>query len=320
MRAAVMHAPRDLRVERVPIPTITDNEILVRIRCCAICNGTDRLQFLGETDRAFPFILGHEASGDVEQVGEAVTGFSAGDRVTFWVKIGCFAEYVAVDTTKIAVGRLSPRTTYEQGAMTQLLCSILRGMESAQIKRGDSVLIVGQGPVGLLALQSAKALGASTVVTCDVHPNRLQLSRELGSDLVVDASREDFAETVLREFGRVSVVFDAFGDDISPSGDTMSRAIRVLETFGRYVLFGLSRRPRCFIPSEVLNKKINIVTTHVSTEKAKELMQKACTLVAEGSVRVDPLISEIIPLEQVEKGILKTINHPDKVIKILVRI
>jgi len=320
MTAARMHGPRDLRIEEIPVPPVPDDGLLVQIGCCAICNGSDRIQFLGEGGPKYPFVIGHEASGEVTAVGKHVAGYAVGDRLTFWGHQGSFAQFTAIRPHLLAVGKMPDGMTYEQGALTQLLCSILRGTESGKITKGDRVLVIGQGPVGLLAAQACKALGASPVITVDFHENRLEMSRRLGADVVVNAREDDMAEAVRKNAGAVSVVFDAYGDDLAPDGATMGRAIELIEEHGRYILFGLSHKYRSFSPARVLYKKISLVTTHVPQPVAQRVMQDAVRFVAEGTVRVDPIITDRISLADLEDGIIRTIERPAEVIKVVVNI
>ncbi|MFQ5811347.1 MAG: alcohol dehydrogenase catalytic domain-containing protein, partial [Armatimonadota bacterium] len=132
------------------MPTAEEHGLVLKVHSCAIC-GTDTHRYFGTYGpRRYPTILGHEASGEVVEVGPHAASYEVGDRLTFWVSFGCFAEYVRIEPRNVAVGRLANDMTWEQGANTQLLCACLRAVDCASIQDGERVLVLGCGPVGLL--------------------------------------------------------------------------------------------------------------------------------------------------------------------------
>jgi L-iditol 2-dehydrogenase len=227
MRAAVYRGVNDVRVETVPVPKIGAGELLVRVHTCGIC-GTD-LKKISSGSHSAPRIFGHETSGIVAAVGQGVSQFGPGDRVvlfhhipcgdcyycrhqTFaqcetYKKVGCtagfepsgggFAEYVRVMDWIVNRGtvRIPDGVSFEQACFVEPVNTCMKGIEALQLVSGESVLVIGQGPIGIILSTLAKRSGA-TVVTSDLYPERLTISRSYGLNNVIDASRADTVKTV----------------------------------------------------------------------------------------------------------------------------
>jgi L-iditol 2-dehydrogenase len=227
MRAAVYRGVNDVRVETVPVPKIGPGELLLRVHTCGIC-GTD-LKKIASGSHSAPRIFGHETSGVVAAVGKEVGEFRLGDRVvvfhhipcgecyycrhkTFaqcetYKKVGCtagfeasgggFAEYVRVMDWIVDHGtvRIPDGVSFEQACFVEPVNTCMKGIETLQLVPGESVLVIGQGPIGIILSTLAKRSGA-TVVTSDLYPQRLTISRSYGLTNVIDASRTDTVETV----------------------------------------------------------------------------------------------------------------------------
>jgi len=323
MLAARVHCGEGLRLDTVSVPKLpNDDSMLVRIKCCAVCNGSDWLHIDDhlQPESKGPFTLGHEASGDVVEIGANVKGYALGDRVTFWCAIGSFAEYNVIRPAGLAMGKLPDDVTYEQGAVLQLVCAVLRGIESAEIGKGDKVLVLGQGPVGLLATQCALARGADLVVGLDMLPNSLEMAKTLGAKAAINAKDGDYVQRIREGVGDVNVVFDAMFNDHSPKKDTMDRSMTAMAKGGRYVLFGVSNEPRRFSTRTVYGRSLRIVTTETTQQRAQELMEEACALVADGTVDVTTFITHRFPLKQLHDALDLAFNHSDQCIKIVVNI
>jgi L-iditol 2-dehydrogenase len=227
MRAAVYRGVNNVRVETVPVPKIGPGELLLRVHTCGIC-GTD-LKKIASGSHSAPRIFGHETSGVVAAVGKEVGEFRLGDRVvvfhhipcgecyycrhkTFaqcetYKKVGCtagfeasgggFAEYVRVMDWIVDHGtvRIPDGVSFEQACFVEPVNTCMKGIETLQLVPGESVLVIGQGPIGVILSTLAKRSGA-TVVTSDLYPQRLTISRSYGLTNVIDASRTDTVETV----------------------------------------------------------------------------------------------------------------------------
>ena len=227
MQAVVYHGINDVRMEEVPVPEIGPGEILVRVHTCGIC-GTD-LKKIATGSHSAPRIFGHETAGVVAKVGEGVRKFSVGDRVvvfhhipcgecyycrhkTFaqcvaYKKVGCtagfepsgggFAEYVRVMDWIVDKGtvRIPDGTSFEQASFAEPVNTCIKGIETLRLEAGETVLVMGQGPIGLILATLAKRAGAR-VITSDLYPERLTMAHSLGLNLTIDASKSDAVQTV----------------------------------------------------------------------------------------------------------------------------
>jgi L-iditol 2-dehydrogenase len=227
MKAAVYRGVNDVRLEEVFVPEIGPGEILVRVHTCGIC-GTD-LKKIASGSHSAPRIFGHETSGTVAKIGEGVEKFSAGDRVvmfhhipcgscyycrhkTFaqcdvYKKVGCtagyepsgggFAEYVRVMDWIVAQGtvHIPDGVSFEQACFVEPVNTCIKGIETLQLQPGETVLVMGQGPIGLILAVLAKRAGAR-VVTTDLYSSRLTMASSFGLNLTVDASKADAAKAV----------------------------------------------------------------------------------------------------------------------------
>src|SRR5271154_3903538 len=225
MKAAVYRGVNDVRLEEVPVPEIGAGEILVRVHTCGIC-GTD-LKKIATGSHSAPRIFGHETSGVVAKVGEGVRKFSAGDRVgvfhhipcrecyycqhkTFaqcaaYKKVGCtagfepsgggFAEYVRVMDWIVEHGtvRIPDGVSFEQACFVEPVNTCMKGIQALNLRRGETVLAIGQGPIGILLSVLAKGTGV-TLITSDLYPERLRIGASFGLDKSIDASRTNVVE------------------------------------------------------------------------------------------------------------------------------
>src|SRR5947209_6883181 len=217
MQAAVYRGVNEVRLETVPVPKIGRGELLVRVHTCGIC-GTD-LKKISTGSHSAPRIFGHETSGVVAAVGEGVSEFKPGDRVvvfhhipcgecyycrhkTFaqcetYRKVGCtagfepagggFAEYFRVMDWIVQRGtvRILEHVSFEQACFVEPVNTCMKGIETLQVQAGETVLVIGQGPIGIILGRLAQRAG-STVITSDLYPQRLTISKTYGLGSSID--------------------------------------------------------------------------------------------------------------------------------------
>src|SRR5205823_5774388 len=227
MKAAVYRGVNDVRVETVPVPDIGPGEMLVRVHSCGVC-GTD-LKKIATGSHSAPRIFGHEISGVVASVGEGVWDFHPGDRVvvmhhvpcgdcfycrnkTFaqcetYKRVGCtagfepsgggFAGYIRVMDWIVREGtvRIPDGVSYEQACFVEPVNTCLKGIERLDVKPGETIFVIGQGPIGILLSVLAKRAGAR-VVTTDLYPQRLTIADTFGLNESFDASCFDAVQTI----------------------------------------------------------------------------------------------------------------------------
>src|ERR1700733_1155014 len=217
MMAAVYRGVNDVRLETVPVPTIGRHEILLRVHSCGVC-GTD-LKKISTGSHSAPRIFGHETSGIVAAVGEGVRDYRPGDRVMIFHHIPCrqcfycqnktfaqcstykkvgvtagfepsgggFAEYVRVMDWIVERGtvRIPDGVSYEQACFVEPVNTCMKGIEALRLKAGETVLAIGQGPIGLILATLAKRAGAR-VITSDLYPARFTIANSFGLNLTID--------------------------------------------------------------------------------------------------------------------------------------
>jgi len=343
MRAAVLEEPKRLVVKDVGRPICGENDLLLKMHRASIC-ASDLMYYEGLfLCPAYPIILGHECSGEVVEVGRNVKNFRLGDRVTFWGggDFGGFAEYRTVrpgpselfksedgfwyDKAQ-AVIKLSDTVSYEEGAILEVLCSATRTIYSSGLKPTDKVVVIGLGPGGLMLLQAAKALGASTIIGIDLEDFRLNKAKEFGADAVFSNSKMDnktLKEKIWESFGEIDIVFDAMGNDLSRDKNARNLGLELLRPYGTYAMFGTPSEDQRINMALITSKGIKTTgatfdVRYFSMEKSRELLALSERLVAEGSIKIKPLITHHISLEQVEEGFRLCKERKNEAIKIVV--
>jgi L-iditol 2-dehydrogenase len=305
----------------MPRPVPGPGELLIGIAACGIC-GSDVHGYDGSSGRRIPpLVMGHEAAGTVAEVGEGVHQFSVGNRVTFdstvycgeceycrsgdvnlcdnrqvvgvscgdYRRHGAFAEYVVVPER--IVYRLPDELEFAEAAMLEAVSVGLHAVREAELKGGETALVVGSGMIGLLTLQAARACGCSRVLVADIDPSRLKLAREMGAAQTIQASGVDLVAEVLRlTAGKgVDVVLEAVGRN-----ETIAASIDSVRKGGIVVLIG-NITPEVKLPlQKVVSRQIRLQGTAASSGEYPEAIE----LMRTGAIRVGPLITAVAPLEE----------------------
>ena len=338
MRAAVYRGVNDVRVETVPVPKIGTGELLVRVHTCGIC-GTD-LKKISSGSHSAPRIFGHETSGVVAAVGEGVSQFQPGDRVvvfhhipcgecyyclhkTFaqcetYKKVGCtagfepsgggFAEYVRVMDWIVKHGtvRIPDGISFEQACFVEPVNTCMKGIETLQLMPGESVLVIGQGPIGIMLSTLAKRSGA-TVVTSDLYPQRLTISKSFGLENGIDASRADTVKIVREQTeGR-----GADAAIVAVGGNGLIRtAMDAVRPGGRVLLFAQTVRGEATIdPAAVCVDEKRLLGSYSASV---ELQKESVRFVMSREMDLEGLISHRFSLsDSVEALKLAARPQPD---------
>ena len=319
MKALLLSEYNHLEVKDLPAPVPGVDEILIQVSACGIC-GSDVHGYDGSTGRRIPpIVMGHEAAGIIVAVGSEVRNFKPGDRVTFdstvycgkceyclkgqvnlcnqrqvigvsckeFRRAGAFAEFLVVPA-RIAY-RLPDSFSFPQAAMLEAVSVALHGVAVAEMKGGETVLVIGAGMIGLLLLQAARAAGSSRVFVCDVDPTRLALAEKLGADRTILASGVALTEEILRETGDngVDIVLEAVGRE-----ETIVAAIDCVRKGGTVSLVG-NISPQITLPlQKVVSRQIRLQGSCASAGE----YQQAIDLIASGKINVDLLITAVAPL------------------------
>jgi L-iditol 2-dehydrogenase len=330
MKAVLLRSPRDgsgrrSRVEEVGVPRIGPGELLVEMRVCGLC-GTDLEKIRGGYTAAMP-VLGHEAVGVVDQVGDGVVGLKKGDTVFPHHHVSCgrcyfcrrgsetmceqyrktnldpggFAEFFRVPRRNVDAGgvlRLPSGLGFEPAAMIEPLACCIRALDRCAVRRGDSVLVAGAGPVGMAHALLLQRMGAQVLVS-EVSRTRLKFAEESTDALVVDAKRDDVPRAVKKHT-------DGKGVDLaivaSGSPRALVQAVGSVRRGGKVCLFGLPEKGSRldYDISDIFNSEVSVVSSYGATEVETA---KALDLIASGKVNAGSLITHKFPLEEFDRAV-----------------
>jgi L-iditol 2-dehydrogenase len=335
MLAAVYRGVNDVRLETVPVPAIGVGELLVRVHTCGVC-GTD-LKKIASGSHSAPRIFGHETSGVVAAVGAGVSKFQPGNRVmifhhipchscyycrhnTFaqcetYKKVGCtagfepsgggFAEYVRVMDWIVEQGtvKIPDGVSFEQACFVEPVNTCMKGMDALRVQRGETVLVVGQGPIGVILSVLARRAGA-TVITSDLYPERLRISKSLGFEHTIDASQHDAVRAVrdLTEGRGADAVVLAVG-----SNGLIRPAMDAARPGGRVLLFAQTQHGEVGLdPAAICVEEKALVGSYSASV---DLQEESVRFVMNREMDLQRLISHRFPLQQGAQA-LELAAHP----------
>ncbi len=347
MRAAVYRGINEVQVESVEVPTLLRGEVLLRVHACGVC-GTD-LKKIHFGLAPPPRIFGHETAGILVAVGEGVDAWRVGERVLVNHHVPClredcfycqrrvfaqcpvykrtgatagfepsgggFAEYVRVMDWCVDGGmeRIPDDVSFEEASFVEPLNTCLKGVELADIRQGDTVFVIGQGPIGLLFTQLAKLAGANIVVT-DRFAYRRELAVELGADFAFDPDDAQLSPTV-------QYLSKGRGADVAivavPSTAVVPQAFEAIRPGGKVLLFAQTRM------NDLMQVDAGAICMQekslIGSYSSDILLQKrAAELIFSRQVRVRELISHRFPLDSIQEAI-EYASHPrDNSLKIMV--
>ncbi|HEY2497785.1 MAG TPA: zinc-dependent dehydrogenase [Candidatus Angelobacter sp.] len=335
MQAAVYRGREDVRLESVPVPEIGAGELLVRIHTCGIC-GTD-LKKISTGSHSAPRIFGHEMAGQVVATGSGINNFAVGDRVMVFHHIPCgecyycrkkvfaqcpvykkvgatagfepsgggFAEYIRVMDWIVRKGvvKIPTGVSYEQASFIEPVNTCLKAIELLQLQADETVLVIGQGPIGVILAALAKRTGA-TVVTSDLYPQRLKISENFGLQQNVNAGSEDPAARV-RELtegrGADAVILATAGNNLIKPAMDATRA------GGKIMLFAQTQRTEAAIdPAAICMDEKTLMGSYSAS---LDLQDENVQLVFSGEIDFTRLISHRFPLANAVEAI-QMASHP----------
>ena len=345
MKAAVYHGVDDVRLETVPVPEIGRGEILIRVASCGIC-GTD-LKKISTGSHSAPRIFGHETSGVVAAVGEGVEKFAVGDRVLAFHHIPCrecyycqhkvfaqcpvykkvgvtagfepsgggFSEYVRVMDWIVERGgvvKMPDHVSYDLATFVEPVNTCIKAIESMSIRPGETVLVIGQGPIGMILAFLAQRAGAR-VVTSDLFPQRLTIGESLGLKNGVDAGKVDVV-------AQMRSLTEGRGADASilavPVNALIRTAMDAVRPGGRILMFAHTQRTEAmFDPSAVCMDEKTLLGSYSASV---DLQQESVDFVFSREMDLEKLISHRFPLEQAVEALqLAARPQPDS-LKIMI--
>ena len=343
MKALVLEEYKKLVIDDVPAPEVVAGEVLVRVKSCGIC-GSDVHGFDGGSGRRIPpVIMGHEASGVVDQVGSNVNRFQPGDRVTFESMISCghcgfcrrgapnlcdkrrtlgvscedyrrhgaFAELVNVP--EHIVFPIPDNLSFDEAALVEPISVAVHAVSRTPIQLGDTAVVVGAGMIGLLTLQALRTAGCGRIISVDLEDDRLAIARGLGADDILNSRNVDIP-AVIREMTAglgADIALEAVGADA-----TVRMSIDSVRKGGIVTLIGNVTPDVGFPLQSVVTREISVYGSCASANDYPACLE----LMDRGAIKAAPIISASVPLDQgaemfdrlyaKEPGLTKVILHP----------
>ena len=333
MTAAVLYGKEDVKIERVPIPRVGEGEVLVKVQVALTC-GTDlKVYQRGYHARMIvpPALFGHELAGVIEEVGPGVRGFKKGMRVValnsapcqmcfycskhqanlcedLLFNNGAYAEYIRIPRRIVEINMLAipPDVSYEEAAMVEPLACVLRGLHETGVEIGDTVTVVGGGPIGLMFIQVAKAVGCNVIAVVK-RDAQVQAAKHMGAHDVVQITKvKDPVEAVRRlssEHRGSDVVVEAVGRP-----DAWEMAIDMVRKGGTVNFFGgCASGTKVQLDTNRLH--YSEVTLKATFHHTPETVRRAFALIAEKKIRSTDYITGEAPLSRLQQVFHHMLNR-----------
>lgn len=329
MKAAVLYAANQVEIAEIDKPKAGPGDLLIKVKAATIC-GTDGRIITGKKTKGvrYPSVIGHEFSGEIVEVGDGVTKFKCGDAVTVDPVIPCcscvycrtgkenvclnrqaigyefdgaFAEYVRIPAIALTTGNVFPipeGVSFDSAALAEPLACCINGQKNVGIKLGDTVVIIGAGPIGLMHIMLAKLSGATKIIVSELNEQRRKAALECGADLAIDSNKEDINEKIkMLTYGvGADVVIMAIG---IPA--LTNQALSLVRKGGRVNLFaGFSTGATAEIDVNLIHYNEIIVTG--ASALSRDSYQTALTLISSGKIKTDKLITHRFKLEDAKEA------------------
>lgn len=344
MKAALLYKPFDMRVEEIPEPRIErPDDVLVRVRYVGIC-GSDVHYYvegrIGDVSLQGPFIVGHEPSGEVVEVGPAVESLKPGDRVAIDPAINCGAceqclegnpnlcHNIRFFGTPPQQGALREYLVHPErllfklpdgvsllgGAMLEVYGVAIHSVDLGKLRAGCDVAVLGGGPIGISTMQVAKLSGAARVFLSEPIPERREIARKLGADIVIDPSQADPVELIMDMTGGrgVDVVFEAAGVP-----ETIRQSVEICRRGGTVVLIGIPSDDTISFRASAARRK---GLTLKMVRRMKNVYPRAIKLAESGLIDPESIVTHKFPLERAKEAFETVRGRRDGVLKAVIEI
>lgn len=337
MLVAVYYNNNDIRIEEIPKPKIGEREILVKVMACGIC-GSDVMEWY-RVPKA-PRVLGHEATGIIEEVGEKVEEYKVGERVFVSHHVPCnkcqyclkghhtacetlhttnyypggFSQYIRVPEINVKYGiyRLPSDMSYEEGTFIEPLGCVIRGQRISGLTQDDSLLIIGSGISGILHIQLARLKGVEKVIAADINPYRLKLAEKFGAAETINV-KENLPQKVkeANDGKPATQVYVCTG--------AKEAAINALECVDRggTILYFAVPDPTVKIPVPITQFWRNEITIKTSYGAAPQDLQESLKILSQKRINVRDMITHKLPLKEIQRG-FQLVAKADKSLKVII--
>jgi len=331
MKRVKLIAPKRFIIEEVDIPKPALNEVLIKVKACGIC-GTDLHAYYGEHPFiSYPIVPGHEFSGIIEKTDEHVVVeplLTCGKCYNCKIGrynicndlkvIGCqtdgaFAQYITVPINKVF--SIPKDMSFEEATFVEPIAVGIHAIKKAGDIKGERIVIMGAGPIGLIILQLSKIFGVKEVIITDILNSRLKLAKELGANYAINVKEENLIKWVYNTFGRdgIDKVFECVGGDQSI---TINQAINLTRKGTKIILIGVFKRSLPVEINLIQDRELEILGSLVYTSSD---FFEAINLLYTKKINVNKLISKILPLERVEEAIRMLVEEKERYIKIILK-
>jgi L-iditol 2-dehydrogenase len=332
MKVARLYNFNDIRIEDVPVPGVRPGHALLRTRACGICSGDVMPWYI---EKKAPLVIGHELSGEIVEVGRGVTAVAKGDRVFVHHHAPCFSckycrrgdyvqcatwqssriipggvsEYVLIPSVNLRNDtlRLSEGMTFEDGALIEPAACVVKGLKRAAVRRGDTVLVLGLGVMGIMNVAMARQFGAERIIGADRVEFRLKKAIEAGADQVIDVAGLDLVEA-LGEITRGEMAELVI---VGPNSvEAMSQGIRCVRPGGQVLFFTPAKPGEKLVvdPNHLYFDDVNIITSYscgpTDTADAFELIKK-------GMISPEMIVTHRFPIEKAKEAFRLTASAGD---------
>jgi len=323
IEAVVYHAPGDIRVEQVPMPECGSDELLVKVDACAVC-GTDLKSMVSGNPRIqAPKTMGHEFTGLIESVGDEVSGFVGGDRVVMATSVSCgecyycaaghgnlcedlapmgftyeggMAGYVLIPGRAIRNGhviKVPEHVKAEHAALAEPLSCAVNSCENCNIREGDTVVVIGAGPMGILNACAAREFGASKIIMAELNPARLAQCGPF-ADILVNSGEQDLEQIVKDETG-------GLGADVvivaAPAAAPQEQALSLVRKRGSICLFASLPVGKSMLQIDSRPLHYGEIRMVGSSDSTPAHVQRAIEMIAGGKLDMDLLATHVLPLD-----------------------
>lgn len=341
MKGSVCYKQNDLRTEDLPIPEISDNEVLIKMLACGLC-GTDIQKIRGDSVNK-PTVLGHEVVGEIVKKGKNVSKFEIGDRVITAIHVPCFtchycnkghyticeqfrtnnidpggfAEFIRIPKLHLnhLTHKVSNNVTDEEATLIEPIACCLHGLKQADIRPNDSVLIMGAGTIGILHAQLAKIKGANKVIVSDMSEFKLQKALNVGCDYAINIKEKNIIDEVnkITDGQGVDVIVIAAG-----VSSLVADAVNMVRRAGKIIVFsGFDKNKLVTLDvSRFFKDEISIIGTYSVTPYE---FPEALDLLEKRKLNTKEMITHVYPLNKLSEAIDISTNPEQPVLKVIIK-
>ena len=337
MKVAMYYNNNDVRIEEMPVPEISDKELLVRVEASGIC-GSDVMEWYRV--KKAPLVLGHEISGVIVKTGKNIKTFKTGDRVFVTHHVPCneceyckrgqhtlcrtlhstrfypggFSQYLRVPEINVKIGtfKLPDEISFDEGTFIEPLACVIRGFRIAGFKPHRVFLIIGSGIAGLLNIKMAKTLDAEKIFVADINKFRLDFAKKTGADVAIHAKEN--INNVIREYNNGELPDYVILCTGAPTAVT--QALNSVAPGGT-ILFFAPTEPGVEIPFplfDLWNKQISMFSTYAG---APDDIKEAIKLLKSKKIKVTDMITHKLPMDKTPEG-FKLVAEAKKSIKVII--